>query len=109
MFPGPNYDMAEFKKVKDMAPEERLSWRRKMLKRKNERKRLRNLAVKTRISSLKRSFRKKCSAGVSTDAAEALKTLTSALDKAAKRGILHKSTANRRKSRLAKQLAKLAS
>lgn len=32
-------------------------------------------------------------------------TLVSALDKAAKRGVIHKNAANRRKSRLAKRLA----
>ena len=98
--------MAEIKKIKDLKPEDRLNWRRKMLKRKNDRKRMRNQAAKANIGNLKRTFRKKCAGSQQDEACEALRNLTSALDKAAKHGVLHKRTVNRRKSRLANQLAK---
>jgi small subunit ribosomal protein S20 len=42
------------------------------------------------------------------DAVDSLKTAYQALDKAAKRGIIKKGTASRKKSRLAKAIAKLS-
>jgi small subunit ribosomal protein S20 len=46
------------------------------------------------------------SAGKKDDAAKELRTLSSAFDKAAKSGVLHRATADRKKSRLALRLAK---
>ncbi len=46
--------------------------------------------------------------GNAKDAAEALKKAMSALDKAVKKNVVHKNTASRKKSRMAKALAKLS-
>jgi small subunit ribosomal protein S20 len=64
----------------------------------SEKRRKRNLSVK---AALKTVF-KKAVAGGDADA----KTAVSLHDKAAARGIIHKNKANRKKSRLAKRLAK---
>ena len=98
--------MAELKRVKDRSPEERLTWRRALLKRKGERKRDHNRLAKARIASLKRTFRKAQAAGDESKSADTLKALYKSLDKAAKSGVIHKRTASRRKSRAAKQLSK---
>ncbi len=98
--------MAETKRLKDRGPEERLTWRRALLKRKNDRKRDRNRIVRTRIANLKRSLRKNLTAGDDAAGADTLKNIYKTLDKAAKSGVIHKNTATRRKSRAAKQLAR---
>jgi small subunit ribosomal protein S20 len=98
--------MAEFKRVKDRGPEERLAWRRALLKRKGDRKRDHNRLAKVRIASLKRTFRKAQADGDESKATETLKNLYKSLDKAAKSGVIHKRTASRRKSRAAKQLSR---
>jgi len=94
--------MAELKRVKDRSPEERLAWRRALLKRKGDRKRDHNRLVRVRIASLKRTFRKAQAAGDESTATETLKELYKSLDKAAKSGVIHKRTASRRKSRAAR-------
>jgi small subunit ribosomal protein S20 len=66
----------------------------------SQRRRKRNLDVKT---SLKSSFKKAIEPGASAELARAT---ISAHDKAAARGIIHPNKAGRKKSRLAKQLAK---
>jgi small subunit ribosomal protein S20 len=98
--------MAELKRVKDRGPEERLAWRRALLKRKGERKRDHNRLVRVRIASLKRTFRKAHVAGDESKSTETLKNLYKSLDKAAKSGVIHKRTAARRKSRAARLLRK---
>ena len=70
-------------------------------------KTLRNRMVKSAL----RSTVKKFEAAVAADPANAqlqLKDTTSAIDKAAAKGVMHKNAANRKKARLAKQLAKAA-
>ena len=47
------------------------------------------------------------SAGKKSDAATALRTVSSAFDKAAKTGVLHRATVDRKKSRLNAQLNRL--
>jgi small subunit ribosomal protein S20 len=70
--------------------------------RQSEDRRLRNKAVKTRVKSVTKSVRK-VSAENSTEAvAPAFKNAQSNIDKAAKKGVLHKRTAARKVSRLAK-------
>ena len=69
----------------------------------NERRRLRNKAVQTRVKNVVKDVR------LATDqnaenAVERLNTAKSAIDKAAKKGVLHKKTASRKISRLAKQV-----
>ena len=84
-----------------------MTWRRKYLKRKGERKASHNRAVREKVSNLRRTLRKATEAKDEAKAAETLKKMYSALDKAAKVGVLHKRTAARRKSRLAKTVANL--
>lgn len=66
--------------------------------RQNPRRTLRNRSVVTHL----RSLTKQQVAGGAKDRS----TLVSALDKAAKRGVIHKNVANRRKARLNKAAAK---
>lgn len=71
--------------------------------RQTTRRTLRNRSVLSRL----RTFTKQ----VGTEAnrgAESVRALVSEIDKAAKRGILHKNAANRRKARLKKLAAKTA-
>ncbi|MST00385.1 MAG: 30S ribosomal protein S20 [Pedosphaera sp.] len=82
--------------------------KRKRLKRKSERKQAHNQSRRDGLSRLRRELRKLIAAGKKTEAAETTRKLSSALDKAAKTGLLHHKTADRRKSRMAKQLAKVA-
>ena len=94
-------------KVKDRGPEERLAWRRKYLKRKAGRKAEHNRAVREKVSNLRRTLRKATEARDEAKASETLQKMSSALDKAAKVGVIHKRTAARRKSRLSKIVAGL--
>jgi small subunit ribosomal protein S20 len=75
--------------------------------RSNERRRLRNRAVKTKLHRLEKTYLATAAAGKKDEAGKALKDVTSALDKAAKGGVVHRATANRKKSRLALRLNKL--
>ncbi len=59
---------------------------------------LRNRRVLSRLGSLQKRAAKKSNT-------EGVRSLISALDKAAKRGIIHKNAANRQKARLNKLLA----
>ena len=73
----------------------------------SEKKNLRNRVVKSGV----RTAVKKFDAAVATDAASAATVLsdtTSAIDKAAAKGVMHKNAANRKKARLAKRLTKAA-
>ena len=67
--------------------------------RQNPRRTLRNRSVTTNL----RSLAKRQAAGGKP---EETRALVSALDKAAKRGVIHKNVANRRKARLNKAAAK---
>ncbi|MEO7725614.1 MAG: 30S ribosomal protein S20 [Chthoniobacterales bacterium] len=69
--------------------------------RQNPRRTLRNRSVTTNL----RSLAKRQAAG---GRVEETRALVSALDKAAKRGVIHKNVANRRKARLNKATAKAA-
>ncbi len=71
----------------------------------SEKKNLRNRVVKSGV----RTAVKKFDAAVVADAASAAAVLsdtTSAIDKAAAKGVMHKNAANRKKARLAKRLDK---
>ena len=71
----------------------------------SEKKNLRNRVVKSGV----RTAVKKFDAAVQADPASAAAVLnetTSAIDKAAAKGVMHKNAANRRKARLAKRLNK---
>ncbi len=69
----------------------------------NERRRLRNKAVQTRVKNVVKDVR----LAVTEDAENAVERLNAAksvIDNAAKKGVLHKKTASRKVSRLAKQV-----
>ena len=74
--------------------------------RNSARKNLRNRSTKSRLHTLETSYLELLSAGKKDDAAKSLRTLSSAFDKAAKQGVVHRATASRKKSRLALRLAK---
>ncbi len=64
-----------------------------------------NRGIKSRLHTLERKYIALLSGGKKEDATKALQTITSAFDKAAKNGVIHRATANRKKSRLALRLA----
>ena len=64
------------------------------------RRSLRNRSVMARLRTMQKTVR-----SAQTPSPEQLRTLISAIDKAAKRGIIHENAANRRKARLNKALA----
>ena len=73
--------------------------------RNSNRKRLQNRSIKTRLKSLERAYADALKGAKKEDATKAYRNLSSAFDKAAKSGVIHKSNANRRKSRLSVGLA----
>jgi small subunit ribosomal protein S20 len=75
--------------------------------RSSARKHLANHSVKSRLKTLQRTFLSVAASGKKDEATAAYRTVSSAFDKAAKTGIIHKATANRKKSRLAAYLVKL--
>ena len=71
----------------------------------SEKKNLRNRMIKSAV----RTSVKKLEAAIAADPQTAnaqLVVTTSVIDKAASKGVMHKNAANRKKARLAKQLAK---
>jgi small subunit ribosomal protein S20 len=73
--------------------------------RQNERRRVRNKAVRTRLKSEAKKARTLAEAGDLEEAQEQLRATARDIDRAASKGILHPRTAARRKSRLARQIA----
>ena len=73
--------------------------------RNSARKRLHNRSVTSNLHSLEKGYLQLLSAGKKDDASTAYKKISSAFDKAAKSGVVHRATANRKKSRLALRLA----
>jgi small subunit ribosomal protein S20 len=73
--------------------------------RNSERKRIHNRGIKSRLKSLERAYAAALESGKKDDATAAYRKLSSAFDKAAKTGVIHKARANRKKSRLAVRLA----
>lgn len=71
------------------------------------RRRKRNITTKDKFKSAVKEVKKLITAGKKAEAAEAMKKAMSTLDKAAKNGVIHKNTASRRKSRMAKAIAKI--
>ncbi|HEY2568566.1 MAG TPA: 30S ribosomal protein S20 [Candidatus Udaeobacter sp.] len=68
--------------------------------RQTARRSLRNRAVVTRLRTMQKTVRSE-----QTRSIDQIRALVSAIDKAAKRGIIHPNAANRRKARLNKALA----
>jgi small subunit ribosomal protein S20 len=69
----------------------------------NERRRLRNKAVTTRVKNVVKNVRTAIDENAE-DALERLNTAKSVIDNAAKKGVLHKKTASRKISRLSRQV-----
>lgn len=67
-----------------------------------------NKSILSKLHTLERKFVAFCAEKKATEAAEALRVLTSAMDKAAKVQVIHRNLASRKKSRLAAQLKKIA-
>lgn len=74
-----------------------------------ERNRLRNRSWKSAIRTQRNEVEGQVKVADATKALEALKGAYSVIDKAVSKGILHKNSAARKKSRLAAQIAKVAS
>ena len=60
----------------------------------------RNKSVRSRVKTLEKNYLAAVSAGKKDDASQALNAVSSALDKAAKVGVIPKPTAQRKRSRL---------
>ncbi len=73
----------------------------------NEKARLRNKAVKSSLKTSVRKFREAADAGDVDEATLAMRTAARSLDKAASKGVIHKSQAANRKSAIAKRCAEL--
>jgi small subunit ribosomal protein S20 len=74
--------------------------------RQNETARTRNKSLRSELNTRTRSAVEAAEAGKADEAYAALKAAQKRIDMAASKGLLHKRTAARRKSRLAKQVAK---
>jgi small subunit ribosomal protein S20 len=73
----------------------------------NERARLRNKSVKSSLRTAVRAFREAVHAGDKEKATELLVSTNRKLDKAASKGVIHKSQAANKKSALAHTLNKI--
>ncbi|NLT56709.1 MAG: 30S ribosomal protein S20 [Actinomycetales bacterium] len=71
----------------------------------NEKRRLRNKAVKSELKTLVRSFREAAASGDAEAADRALRVASRKLDKAVSKGVIHKNQAANRKSAMAKKAA----
>jgi len=76
--------------------------------RSSERKRIVNLRTKNKYKEALKNFRKAATAGKKDEAETAMRTASAAIDKAAKKNIIHANTASRLKSRMAKATKKLS-
>jgi len=68
-----------------------------------------NHSTKSRVATLERSFKVLIKDGKKDEANVLLPKVTSAYDKAAKKGVYHKNKADQKKSRLTRSLNSLAS
>jgi small subunit ribosomal protein S20 len=74
--------------------------------RQNEKRRLRNKAVRSELKT--RTKRAEQAAAQGADSDELLQGAIKRIDQAAAKGVMHKNAANRQKSRLTKRLARLS-
>jgi small subunit ribosomal protein S20 len=74
--------------------------------RNSARKQLHNRSMKSRLHTLENSYLQLLGTGKKDDAAKALRAISSAFDKAAKSGVVHRATADRKKSRLSLRFAR---
>jgi small subunit ribosomal protein S20 len=70
--------------------------------RQSETKRLRNKATKTRVKNVVKKVRTAAADAASDQTVDTLNSAKSTIDKAAKKGVIHKRTAGRKISRLSK-------
>ena len=70
--------------------------------RQNEKKRIRNKAVRTRVKHATKEVRLTAAGGSKEEALTKLKTAQSIVNKALKKGVIHKKTAARKISRLSR-------
>ena len=77
--------------------------------RQSEKRRVRNAAVRSTMRTSVKSTRTAIDGGQADQARESLLRTIQVLDKAATKGVIHKNTAARRKSRLTRQLNALSS
>ena len=70
------------------------------------RKKSRNQSVSSRLHTLEKKYLAALAGGKKDEASTALRAASSALDKAVKAGVITRSLANRKKSRLAVKLKK---
>ena len=75
--------------------------------RQNEKRRLRNKAVKSSLKTAIRKFRETASTGDAVAAEALLRSASRSLDKAVSKGVIHKNTGSRKVSRLAARLKAL--
>jgi len=75
--------------------------------RQNERRRERNKTVRTRLKTEGKKVREAAGSGDAEAASSQLRTTARLLDKAASKGMVHPRTAARRKSKLAKDAARV--
>jgi small subunit ribosomal protein S20 len=75
--------------------------------RQNEKRRLRNKAVKSELRTLVRSFREAVASGDTEAAGEAMREAARKLDKAVSKGVIHQNQAANRKSAMARRAASL--
>ena len=75
--------------------------------RSNARKQERNVSAKSRVKSFEKRYLDALKSGDKAVATTALRSYSSIVDKAVKSGVIHKSTASRKKSRLAVRLVAL--
>jgi small subunit ribosomal protein S20 len=73
--------------------------------RSSARKRLHNRSIKSQLHTLERGYLQLLGSGKKDEATKAFQKISSAFDKAAKSGVVHRATADRKKSRLALRLA----
>jgi small subunit ribosomal protein S20 len=76
--------------------------------RQGEKRRVRNAAVRSTVRTAVKGARTAIEAGQADQAREALHRTIQLLDKAATKGVIHRNSAARRKSRLTRQLNALA-
>jgi small subunit ribosomal protein S20 len=77
--------------------------------RQNEKRRVRNAAVRSTVRTSVKGARAAIEGGQADPARAALLNTIQTLDKAVTKGVIHKNTAARKKSRLTRQLNALAS
>ena len=76
--------------------------------RQNERRRMRNKAVKSELKTAIRRFNEAAETAGTEDAITAMRAACRKLDKAASKGVIHKNQAANRKSAIARRAAQLS-